>query len=542
MARKSLKPVAEKLEGSFLDVEVPELDWIKVDLIHNRTKWVDSKTENVEKIEENFNIVINLSEKVLSEDKELSTKIKEICHLSFPPYYWREKSYRFYTTDRTGSLEEKKEILTNLFQLLSKYELDKKSQFEVSSEVFKEDAKNKVTMESVDLLMKFHEPTKRFVVLAKDFLGPEKFALLRKCSEYSTQLSPPSEIVTDNKFLITTDFFAEELPGKKLDKKTYFFINPSYYEEIKHHFNLEASRQKEFVEKQKRITQENNLSQYNIEIDNPFGLKIKFVEENQCFEFYGKGYFENQGYGDYAPAPRTLLGIWALNFIYSKDKVDPTSYTIEEMFVDKDKIELEQVQGGTKREKNVRIPASEWPKIKEIKENFEKEMAIWGREEKSIKITHCDFNGPEIFSSYPAIYFDSKGKAFLAYGSRRTGSFKAIGQSSINDPIFDQTFSHPATEQEGTKKKRESKFSQNLKTIPISFEEAKFFMNEHPFAENIQRGTFELNAVIHSPTNPDIMNFEEKKKVFDTVYLHAEIHAQAEKDGLNKPKVRRIKI
>jgi hypothetical protein len=548
MVRKSLKPVPEKIEGTFLDIEVPKFDWIKVDLTHNKINWINSKTDAIEKVEDNYNIVINLSQNMFNEDKELSSKIKEACRLNFAPYHWREKSYRFYTTDRTGSLDDKKTILNNLLSILQDYEISKKDQIDEATEIFKQDAKNKIKLESTDLLMKFHEPTERFVVLAKDFLGSEKFALLRKCSEYNSQLfSPESEFVSEeNKFVITTNFFADDLPNKKLDKKTYFFINPAHYEEIKNHFILEEKLHQEFVEKQKRVSEENDLSEHNVEIDNVFGLKIKFNKENQCFEFYGKGYFENQDF-DGRVAPRKLLGLWALNFIYSQEKQnDEDSYTTPyEMIVDKHKIELDQVKGGTKREKNIRIPASEWPKIKLIKENFEKEMQIWGREEKAIKITHCEFSSMGIFDKYPAVYFDSKGKCYLAFGCRRTGMFKAIGESfgdNFAPDILDTIYPSENTTTENGKKKRESKFSQTIKTIPISFEEATYFMEKHPFAEQIKRGSIDLNAVIHGKNDRYNLDVPEKLNTFNTVHMHAELYSQTEKNAHTKVKEKRMKL
>jgi len=524
MAKKSLKPVAEKIEGSFLDIELPDFAWIKVDLTHNKTNWINAKTDAIEKVDDNFNIVINLSQKIFGEDKELSNRVKEICKLSFPPYYWREKSYRYYTSDRTGTIEDKKNILNGLLNVLKDYELSKQDQFDDSNEVFNEDAKNKVKMESSELFMKFHEPTQKFVILAKDFLGSEKFAFLRKCSEYSSQLFYPETLSNENPFAITPEFFAEELPNKKLEKKTYFIVNPSYYEEIKQHFLHEEKQQQDFVEKQKKISQENNLSQYDIETDNVFGLKVKFIPEHQCFEFYGKGYFENAGFNGQT-SPRTLLGLWALNFIYSDDfnSNDIDRYSPPEMYVDKKKIDMQEVKGGTKREKNIRIPASEWPQIKKIKENFEIEMTIWGRPEKTIKITHCEFASLGLFQRYPAIYFDEKGRSFLAFSSRRNGSFKAIGDSYSPIPdIFDMPT-------EGGKKKRESKFSQTLKVVPISFEEVKYLLNDHPFSENIMHGTHELNARIHGPIDNQNMGYHERKEIFEKVYMHAELYSQTEK-------------
>jgi hypothetical protein len=547
MARKSLKPVPEKIEGSFLDIIVPDFEWVKVELTHNRVNWVDSKTEATEKVEDNFNIVFSLGQKVFAEDKALSSKIKDICRLSFPPYHWREKSYRFYTTDRTGTIDDKKEILNNLLNTLKEYENNKKDQFDESSEIFKEDAKNKIQLESTDLLMKFHEPTQRFIVLAKDFLGAEKFAMLRKCSEYNSQLFSPESVSVENinKFVITTDFFAENLPNKKLEKKTYFFINPSYYEEIKNHFILEDKIQKEFVEKQKRVSEQNDLSEHNIEVDNVFGLKVKFNQDYQCFEFYGKGYFENQDF-EGRVAPRKALGLWALNFIYSEDIPENTNLIDlnipDEMIVSKKKIELDEVKGGSKREKNIRIPASEWPKIKLIKENFEKEMAIWGREEKAIKITHCEFASLGIFERYPAVYFDPKGKCFLAFGCRRTGNFNVIGQSFGTDELDQILYSSDIVKTETGKKKREAKFSQTMKSIPITFDEAKYFMNEHPFADYIKRGTIDLNSRIHAPADQVIINHEERQQVFDTVYMHAELYSQTEKNTPSRTKEKRMKL
>lgn len=543
MARKTLRAVQEQIENKFLDIEVPELDWVKVNLIETKTTWIDNKTEAVEKVENNFNVTIYVGERLNSEDKELSKKVQEICHLNFPPYYWKEKAYRFYTTERTGNEELKKEILTNLLTNFKEYEKDKKNQFEESNKVFEEDAKNKIKLDSVDLLMKFHEETNRFVVLAKDFIGPEKYALLRRASEYSGNLVHPDFIGPENinKYALTTEFFKEDMPNKKLEKKTYFFINPSMYENVKLHFGLEKKAAAEFLESQKKISQQHDLSQYDLEVDNVFDLKIKFVPENQCFEFYGKGYFDSVGFNGMR-SQRGLLAMWALNFIYSEDKLDVNTYAADDIIVDgKDKIHLETVKGGSKKEKNVRIPASEWQKVAKIKENFEEVNKFWSRPEKSIKITHCDFSSLNLLDRFPAVFFDKKGESYLAFSSRRMGVFKALGQNSINQNDFMDDVEMIHINEDGTeKKKRDVKFSQTLKTIPISFKEATYFMEEHPFSDFIKRGTVELNTKVWGPENQFGLSKEEKDQVFNTILLHAEIYDQTK--GTDKPKAKKFKL
>lgn len=546
MARKpTLITEKEIIEGSFLDVNIPKLDWIKVGLTHTITKWIETQTDILARTDNDYSISINLSEKVPNEDRELSKAIQEACKMNFSIYRWREKQYYYYTTSYTGTDEDKKEVLNNLFTLLSKYELEKTKKLNESTKVFEEDSKQNIKYESTDLVMKFHEPSQRFVVLAKTFLGGDKFNFLRTHSEYFGKLMSPVDIPADNinPHLVSTDFFQEDVQAKKIEGKTYFVVSPGLYNDIRVHFNLEEKRKQEFIETQKKISSEHDLSQYNIESENVFGLKIKFVPEIQCFEFYGKGYEDGSSYYGRTP-PRSLIALWALNFIYSQDKIDGQfRYPADEMIVDKDKIVFETVEGGSRREKNTRVPASEWQHMAKIKENFEKENQFWSRPEKNIKITHCDFSNMSIFDRYPAVYFDSKGGCYFCYGMRRTGTFKSLGNDSVNQapsPFIDDFISTDNNE-ETTKKKRESKFSQTLKAIPISFDEAKYYLNEHPFSEYIKRGSVVLNARIHSQADKMVLSREEMDEAYNTVYLFAELHNNTKKSEVKTP-VKRIKI
>src|SRR5579875_2869216 len=152
-----------------------------------------------------------------------------------------------------------------------------------------------------------------------------------------------------------------------------------------------------------------------------------------------------------------------------------------------------------------------------------------------------------IFDRYPAIYFDAKGKCYLAFGCRRTGMFKAIGESfgdNFAPDILDTLYPSEKMNVENTengKKKRESKFSQTIKTIPISFEEATYFMEKHPFAEQIKRGSIDLNAVIHGQHDRYNLDAPEKLETFNTVHMHAELYSQTEKNSQTK-KEKRMKL
>lgn len=546
--RPILRGDKETIEGSFLDVVVPKFDWIKVNLTHNLTKWVESKTEILDRVDHDYSISINLSDKVPNEDRELSKAIQEACKMNFSIYRWRDKQYYYYTTSYTGTTEDKKSVLQNLFGLLEDYELKKTAKLNESAKVFEEDKNKNLKCESADMVMKFHEPTQRFVVLAKAFLGGEKFNFLRNHSEYWGKLVAPEAVPPDNinERLISSDFFAEDVSVKKIDGKAYFIVSPGCYDDIRVHFNLEEKKKQEFIETQKQVSSEHDLSQYNVTEDNVFGLKIKFVPEIQCFEFYGKGYEESSSYYGRA-APRTLLALWALNFIYAKDKVEGEfKYPEHEMMVDKDKIEFEVVPGGSKREKNTRVPASEWEKMRLIKENFEKENQFWSRPEKSIKITHCELSGLNVFSRYPAVYFDKKGECYLCFGMKRTGNFKAIGENGLYGnslpPLDDYLIEDSEVSSEPQKKKREAKFSQTIKAIPISFVEANYYLNEHPFSEYIKRGSLILNARVHGDVNKMVMGQEEIQETYDTVYLFAKIYNETKQSDNVKPKAKRLKL
>lgn len=524
------------IEDEFPGVEIPKLDWIKIKLQHNKTVNNTNKTEVSD-----FNINIDISEKLSNEDKEMSKKIQEICKLNFPPYYWREKSYKFYTTERTGSLEEKQQILNNLFVFLKDYEAKKENQFSNSNVVFEKDAKEKKSYDLPDLCMKFHEPTKRFVVLAKDFLGSEKYSLLRGSSEYSSQLIEFLPKENQNKYLLSSDFFADLVTDRKLEKKTYFFIKPELYEKVKNHFEEELKKQNDFLNKQKEISKTMNLEELNVTEENVFDFKIQFIPEKQAFSFYSKGYFDNAVYNGIR-THRNLLGLWGLNFIYTEENQEQV-YSEEEVLIEnKKKIVLEEVKGGSRREKDVRIPASEWEKVKKLKENYEKEIDFWKRPVKSIKITHCDFTKYNIFDRFPAIYIDNKGSTFFIFGSRRVGYFKSVAQNTVENNGFnwfdDNDTPIIPINKDGTEKKQ-PKFSQTLKAIPISFKEAKFFLEEHPFADKIKSGSLLLNHVIHDQLSGGI-TMDEQIKTFDKVWLMAEISSQTSEVQKNKP--RRMKI
>lgn len=536
---KNKKILEKKIIGNtFLDVEIPNFDWIKVSLSHTQT----TLGEVIQS--EDYDVSVYMGEKLSYEDKKLSAKIQEALKLNFPPYYWQEKKYRFYTTEKTGIIEHKKDILKNLFNILKDYEIENKKNFEDSTIEYENDIKSNLKLETPDLIMKLHKETNNFIVLAKDFLGPENYKLLKSSSIYSSSLiNPKYSIESTSNTIITTDFFQEEVGNKKIEKKTYFVINPQFYLNVKKHFLSSKLEQDNFISSQKEISKNIDLKSLEITNDNVFDLKIEFNEKDQCFDFYSKGYFEPSLYAGYR-TKRNLLGTWALNFIFSEkhDETNTPNYHDEIILDDMEKIVLKEVKGGSKKDKNVKIPASEWEKIQKIKNNFENQMLFWSRKTKDIKITHCDFSHLEIFQKFPAIYINDKGECFFAFSSRRMGVFKAIGSAynkKIDDDfLIDEGILVDENGNGNEKKKREVKFSQTLKTIPISFEEAKKYLDEHPFSKGIKKGTILLNAVVHSPQ--DMLQTEENKlEIFNKMMMMAEIASSTNK---NNTKVKKIKI
>lgn len=531
------KKIIEKkiIENSFFDITPPNFEWIKVDLKHIQT------TLGGEIQTDDYDVSIYVGEKLSYEDKDLSKKIQETLKLNFPPYYWQEKKYRFYTTERTGPLEHKKEILEGLFDILKNYEIQNKKNFEESSVEYENDVQNNLKLETPDLILKLEPNSKKFIVLAKDFLGGENYKLLKSSSLLSSYLISPKFLPENNtdSLMLTTDFFKEEMGNKKIEKKTYFIINPQFYLKVKNHFLKSQIAQEEFISSQKVISNKIDLTSLEIKEDNVFDLKVEFNEKDQCFDFYSKGYFEPSFYAGYR-SQRNLLATWALNFIFSEKQEDKANIEWHnEILLDgMNKITLAEVKGGSKKDRNVKIPASEWQKIQSIKNNFEKEMLFWGRKTKDIKITHCDFSNLEIFQKFPAIYINDKGECFFAFSSRRMGVFKAIGNAynkKDDDFMIDEGI--PIDEEGNEKKKREIKFSQTLKTIPITFEEVKFYLNEHPFANKIKKGTIDLNSTIHNQA--DILPTEENKlEIFNKMMMMAEIASSSNKKTSKAKKVK----
>ncbi len=533
-----VKKIFEKktMGDSFFGIEAPRLDWIKVELKHIQT------TYGGDVHSEDYDVSVYVGEKLSYEDKDLSKKVQETLKLNFPPYYWQEKKYRFYTTERTGPLEHKKEILKELFEVLKNYEIKNQKNFEESSVEYENDVQNNLKLETPDLILKLEPKSKKFIVLAKDFLGSENYKLLKSSSLLSSYLISPKFLPENNtdSLMLTTDFFKEEMGNKKTEKKTYFVINPQFYLKVKNHFLASKVAQENFINSQKVISNSVDLKSLEIKEDNVFDLKVEFNEKDQCFDFYSKGYFEPSFYAGYR-SQRNLLGTWALNFIFSEKQNDEANIQWHnEILLDgMNKIILEEVKGGSKKDKNVKIPASEWEKIQLIKNNFNKEMLFWGRKTKDIKITHCDFSHLEVFQKFPAIYINDKGECFFVFSSRRMGIFKAIGSAydkKDDDFMIDEGI--PIDENGNEKKKREIKFSQTLKTIPITLEEAKFYLNEHPFANKIKKGTIDLNATIHNQAN--ILHTEENQvEIFNKMMMMAEIVGTSNK---NTTKAKKVKI
>ena len=165
--------------------------------------------------ENNFQLKIISSISQAYKDK-LDELLKIAFKLNWAPYDYREKSYNYYT--KYIAEDEKKDRLNAIFNTLKDFELYYKDAVKESIKVFNEDALDKRSYNDHEVVVKYNEDKKCFVVLAIRFLGGEKYKLLANASFKKGTVS-----TTEYK---DTGFFDEFVDWEKHKKKDlYFFEN-----------------------------------------------------------------------------------------------------------------------------------------------------------------------------------------------------------------------------------------------------------------------------------------------------------------------------
>jgi hypothetical protein len=521
MKAKKSKLILESssIENQFLEIVPPKIDNLPIELITKVQRYRNSLTNEIEKEEYDYTISFSMTYFHSSENKQFSKKIQEITKMPFPPYKYYEKKYLFYTSKYSGELEDKKNILNNLFEFLKNYIQEFLLENEESQKIEQQDKEQSFEIETINYSLKYHQQLKSYVLLLKNYVGSEKFFKFKEYSQYSGKIQNQSPISNDLKSLsIDSSFF-----GEKSVDKSYFIIHPLYYSRLKNLVLKEKNEEDLFFQTQKEESQKQDLSRFNIEEDNLFKLKIKFIPENNWFEFYCKGYDAPVYYNGFKPQ-RTLISLFAINFLFTESydlEKNENFYADEDIFSDnQQKIHLNFIQGGSKKEKNLRVPATDWEQISKIYQNYQEIQKLFGRPLKSIKLLNRILNS-DIISRYPAIYFSDNGKAFLILSSRQQ-NFSNFQQISN---LLENTIPKNKIP------------SVTLKGLAITKEETAYFLKEHIFAKDIFENTKDIN--IQLKENRSNFSSEEKEKIWSSIWLDYELKNEA---NINQQNKKRLKI
>lgn len=534
--------------GSFLGITPPEYEHFKIELIET-TKIGKKGLEEVSR-ENNFQLKI-VSSIAQAYKEKLDELLKIAFKLNWAPYDYREKAYNYYT--KYIAEDEKKDRLTAIFQTLKDFEVYYKDAVKESIKVFNEDALDKKSYDDHEVVVKYNEEKKCFVVLAIRFLGAGKYPLLANAAFKKGTIS-----TTNYK---ESGFFDEFVDWEKYKKKDlYFFeINPESYLEIRNLIEIKKKEKEIYIEEQEKFLEETNINDLaNFEEENIFDLKIKYNEEQKMFEFFCKGYFEPERFG-YSKSPRSFLSRLAVNYILSKELSDEefhdnfgSMYGFQEQekkelkndFVRDDdldlsgqrfKYNLKFLEQSTKREKKLFLPLSYNNVLKEIIQNFENNRHLFGKKIKEIKIKNHNPIMAETYlnKSYPTIYLNDDGKCYFILATRETSEVLPgqVLKSEVNE--------HGELVPLKVSKGKSASFS--MKALEITHKEALFYFFEHAWANKIEENSIYLNSELWMTNeNKPQLNQEDRKKSFDILLLHNKIQSEANKTEAKK--VKKLKI
>lgn len=531
-------------ENTFMGINVPEFEHFKITLVEHVR--VGKKGEEEVSRDHNFNLKIKSSIAKAYKEK-LDNELKTAFKLNWVPFDYHIQEYHYYSSKYVPD-SEKIERLKNVFEVLKNFEVYYKDMVKESVQLFEKDAIDKKSYVDHEVAVKFNEDKNCFVVLALRFLGQGKYPILANASTKKGKISE-----TDYK---ESGFFDEFVSWEKQKKDLYYFeINPESYLEIRNLIEVKQKTKELFEEKQNEILKEvgkENLAYFNEE--NIFDLKVIYDEKLKMFEFYCKGYFEPQRYGN-TQASRTLIPFLAINYVLSKDL---TEKEIEDNFVvsengqfkannfvaDLDLIEnrykynLKLEEETTKRDKKLYVSLEYNELLKEIISNYEKHKEFFTRKIKQIKVKN---QNPVRASSYlnkkyPSIYLNDDGRCFYVLATRETyevlpGTVISKEKITENGEVISQKVS----------KGKSASFV--MKAIEISHEEALHYLYESPWKKEIESNSIYLNTEIWMTNeNKPQINDEDRKKSFDILLLNNKLQGESKKKQTERVKTKKLKI
>lgn len=517
---KLIEKVNENIEGQFLDIIAPKFDLFEVKLLQKSSFKRVIKTGEERNREDDFVIKIDRSKISDSNHKELSEILKVAFGMNFAAYEYGTKTFTYYTTSYSGTIEEKKERLKKIFSHLKDFEEEYKENRKEALESFHKEKNSFETYNDNLLMVKYNEKLDSVVVMLKVRVDINMYRVLAKVKSKMGNLAEVG---------VEPDFFDDIELIKGKEKKSCFVIPPTEYTNIKSFIETVKQNKQSFLDNQKKYALENKEYFKEYTEDNIFDFKLKFNEEEQVFEFYCKGCTKPSIDAFGRQAERSTLAYWAINFILSEEVSEEETnkedfdkkyeYTSEIFENRKYKIVLDMLPNSSGKDKKMFIPADNAEKLNKIYQNFIKENELFSRPEKTIRVEDASILGGSIagvnLKRSPFIYFDEKGKTFLVY------QFRTVSSRKTNDIYL------------------------SMKGVPISIKEVDNFFNNHPFADKIKRNTFYFNTEVwlrgknSNQSVPTLITEEERENAFNSIYLHAKL--QQENSGENKVK-KKIKI
>lgn len=525
---KLIEYITKKVDGSFLDITIPNFDFFKIDLSTTISIRKKIKTEEEEVLDTNFQILINRSEVNKSFQQELSNELKAIFKMSFAKFDWHTNSFMYYT-NKYQTLDEKKEILINIFSYLKKFEEKYKIIKDESDIAFNKEKENFESYKDEDFVIKYNKELDTIVVLSLSFMGPDKYKLLSNCSKKVSKFKESG---------IEEGFFDDLISINSIEKKTCFVIDPSSYIKIKNLIETKKKENEEFLKEQEKIIQQNEdeFDKYHFNEKNVFDFKLNFNNEKKCFEFYCRGYvdpvFNIGGYDQ----QRGILSQWAIDCIYSEylpeeereNALGKTHDNHNDISVPYHyKILLDYQKDNSVKEKILYVPADNIERIKKIYNNFSEQNKIFNRPLKSIKLNNLEglsyrTPGGVNIEKFPVIYIDQKNNILFA--------FKYLNKVPREDKKTSEIIPGSLT----------------LRGVTISYKEMEEFFENHPMADMLKRNSVFLNSEARLNSNDkQKVQFTEKEReeVWDSIYMHAKLSYELERDkALNKPKKKSLKI
>lgn len=546
----------EVTEGKFLDITVPDYSMFKIYLSEKINIGTEKKTNKEVSRVYDYNLRIDASLVDNGLIEELSKNLKDLFGLSFAPYEWGTKTYKYFTT-RYQEESVKKSRLVQIFDYLQEFDMQYTQKIAPSLEVFKEDSISKASYKDYDIAVKFHEKTNTFVVLSLKYFGGEKYSTLSKASMKKGKLSEAP---------FKPDFFADLVPEEELkyqvEKRdpSYFMFTPGAYIHLKTLIETTKQEVKEFHEHQAEVVKtfkEDDIPEYTK--PNIFDFKIELDRKSNCFKFFCKGYNRGTNPETGYPTDRSLLALWAVNFFVSEPLTAEEAKLYPEKFLKHEdgeqtregyyKIPLEFVNGSSKKNKDLILPATDLGKMQKIYNNFMEYEELFTRPQKVIKIVDNDFLDEEI-KRHPAIFFDDKGETYFIYGYRKIpGNQSPLNTHSDNfmDNLTSPTNILPTEVDisEVMEKKMKIKAARlpsiNMRGVQITFAEAENFLNNHPWAETIKKNTVIVNTEIWM--QGEHANFgvtpAQREEMFEQIYFNSKLQNETK---VKKSKVKKVKI